>query len=103
MGLFDLAKQAGSLLADTLNRYTLTIQGCDAALDVEDFTGREGMSDTYRYRIAFTSPSQDIQPQQMLRRNVTLTLRTLGETAFGIPKPPETQRVVHGVVTDFKR
>ncbi|WP_446469144.1 type VI secretion system Vgr family protein [Xenorhabdus stockiae] len=103
MNLLDTAKKAGTVLANTLNRYTLGIQGCDAVLDVEDFTGREAMSDTYRYRIAFTSSEQDIQPQQMLRRSATFILRTLGESVFGINTPPQTQRVVHGVVTDFKR
>ncbi|MBD2802137.1 type VI secretion system tip protein VgrG [Xenorhabdus sp. M] len=90
-------------LLDSLNRYQLQVQGCDTELDVESFTGREAMSDTYRYRILFTSADQDIPPQQMLRRSTALTYRTPGKTEFGTRLPPEIRRVVHGVVTDFKR
>ncbi|MBD2801073.1 type VI secretion system tip protein VgrG [Xenorhabdus sp. M] len=87
----------------SLNRYQLNIQGCEAMLDVENFTGREMMSDTYRYRITFTSPVQDIQHQKILRRSATFTFRTLGEKAFGITTPPQIRKIVHGIITDFKR
>ncbi|MBD2781900.1 type VI secretion system Vgr family protein [Xenorhabdus szentirmaii] len=98
----DITKTSKALL-DSLNRYQLQVQGCDTELDVESFTGREAMSDTYRYRILFASADQDIPPQQMLRRSTALTYRTPGKTEFGTRFPPEIRRVVHGVVTDFKR
>ncbi|WP_337261587.1 MULTISPECIES: type VI secretion system Vgr family protein [unclassified Serratia (in: enterobacteria)] len=86
-----------------LNRYRLAVQGCDAPLDVESFTAREQFSATYRYQIRFTSRNQDISLQQMLRRGTTFQMQTLGDTVFGVVTPPTVQKVVHGVVTDFRR
>ncbi|MCT6518983.1 DUF2345 domain-containing protein [Proteus vulgaris] len=37
------------------NRYHLTIQGCKALLDVEYFTGREAISDSYYYQITLAA------------------------------------------------
>lgn len=35
----------------TLNRYRLDIPSCPSSLDVEDFSGTEGISKIYRYDI----------------------------------------------------
>ncbi|WP_380180854.1 type VI secretion system Vgr family protein [Kalamiella sp. sgz302252] len=86
----------------SMNRYLLAITGCDAVLDVENFTGSEGLSRLYRYQICFTSPDSDIPMTQVLRQNATLTLRALPQTVPGMPLP-ETLRIVHGVVTGFQR
>ncbi|EJF6669722.1 type VI secretion system tip protein VgrG, partial [Escherichia coli] len=39
----------------SLNRYHLIIPSCPSPLDVEHFSGREEMSQTYYYIINFTS------------------------------------------------
>ena len=85
------------------NRYHLNVQGCDVLFDVEHFTGREAISDTYHYQITFTCQAQDLQPQQLLRRSATLSftppLNSIAELAT---QEPITKQV-HGVVTQFRR
>ncbi|WP_428943310.1 type VI secretion system Vgr family protein [Pantoea sp. FN060301] len=87
----------------SLNRYHLSIQGCDALTDVEDFQGQESLSELYRYRIRFTSPNPDIPAVQALRKSTIFTMRTLPETILGTLQPPVTIKTVHGVVTAFRR
>lgn len=85
------------------NRYQLAVQGCQTHLDVEHFTGREAISETYRYQITFTSTEKNLQAPQFLRRSADFT--------FSSPTPPlaalntltEPQKRVHGVITHFKR
>ncbi|ULH11527.1 type VI secretion system tip protein VgrG [Serratia marcescens] len=84
-------------LTDTLNRYRLTIDSCPSPLDVEDFTGEEKLSGTYRYTIHFTSPDKDIPADQMLRKPASLTM------AGGMLKQLTEQKRVHGVITQFER
>mgnify|MGYP001108025894 CR=1 FL=1 len=38
-------------VATTLNRYSLSIPSCSSVLDVEDFSGSEGLSRNYYYGI----------------------------------------------------
>src|SRR5690606_13972797 len=101
MNLIEIANQ--TLSGATLNRYSLNVQGCDTHLDVESFSGQERLSECYRYRISFTSSAQDLQPQQLLRRSATLsfigTLMPLQQLA-GVKQP---EKIVHGIITDFKR
>jgi len=85
----------------SMNRYLLVIEGCDAALDVEEFSGSEGLSSLYRYRVRFTCPQADIPMAQVLRKSAWLTLRALPQETT-VPLP-ETLRTVHGVVTGFQR
>lgn len=86
-----------SLTEGGLNRYRLDIPSCTADIDVENFSGKEFMSELYYYQIAFTSSDQNINSTQLLTRPATLTMGTgplMGLTG---------QKVVHGVVTHFKR
>ena len=93
----DLLQHAASAVSSTLNRYSLLIPSCTSPVDVENLTGTEGMSVNYLYSVMFTSPDKDIQPEQMLRKTVTLTMRT------GLLPESESHKVVHGYITDFRR
>ncbi|MFU1869207.1 type VI secretion system Vgr family protein [Citrobacter portucalensis] len=84
-------------MATTLNRYFLSIPSCSSVLDVEDFNGSEGLSRNYYYDILFTSADKDIQASQFLRQVATLTMNG-GKLGF-----MTTQKIVHGVITDFQR
>ncbi|MEW5498484.1 type VI secretion system tip protein VgrG [Enterobacter cloacae] len=98
MSLTDTLKNSLSALTESgLNRYHLNIPSCTAALDVESFTGKEFMSELYYYQVIFTSSDQNISSAQLLTKPATLTMGTgplMGLTG---------QKVVHGVVTHFKR
>ncbi|HAS1060449.1 TPA: type VI secretion system tip protein VgrG [Enterobacter cloacae] len=98
MSLTDTLKNSLSALTESgLNRYHLDIPSCTAALDVESFTGKEFMSELYYYQVIFTSSVQNISSAQLLTKPATLTMGTgplMGLTG---------QKVVHGVVTHFKR
>lgn len=98
MSLTDTLKNTLSALTEGgLNRYRLDIPSCTASLDVEEFNGKEFMSELYYYEIIFTSSDQNISSAQLLTRPATLTMGTgplMGLTG---------QKVVHGVVTHFKR
>ncbi|WP_448669363.1 DUF2345 domain-containing protein [Enterobacter mori] len=98
MSLTDTFKNTLSVLTeDGLNRYRLDIPSCTAALDVEEFNGNEFMSELYTYTIIFTSSDQNISSAQLLTKPATLAMGTgplMGQTG---------QKVVHGVVTHFKR
>lgn len=84
-------------MATTLNRYFLSIPSYSSVLDVEDFNGSEGLSRNYYYDILFTSADKDIQANQSLRQVATLTMNG-GKLGF-----MTTQKIVHGVITDFQR
>lgn len=85
------------LTGTTLNRYQLDIPSCSSLLDVEDFSGFEGLSQIYHYSILFTSSDNDIDAAQLLSKPATLTMGT------GLLQSLTGQKVVHGVVTDFRR
>ncbi|MCG9949280.1 type VI secretion system tip protein VgrG [Providencia rettgeri] len=99
MSLLDTTKN----LLQGQNRYRLEVQGCSDLLDVEHFTGREAASDTYRYQITFTCSAQDLLPQQLLRRNASLTFSAPINNLMGLATQPSVAKRVHGVVTDFRR
>jgi len=98
MSLTDTLNNTLSALTEGgLNRYRLDIPSCTTSLDVEEFSGQEFMSELYHYTILFTSSDQNISAAQLLTRPATLTMGTgplMGLTG---------QKVVHGVVTHFKR
>lgn len=98
MSLTDTLNNTLSALTEGgLNRYRLDIPSCTASLDVEEFSGQEFMSELYHYTILFTSSDQNISAAQLLTRPATLTMGTgplMGLTG---------QKVVHGLVTHFKR
>lgn len=61
MSLTDTLKNTLSALTEGgLNRYRLDIPSCTASLDVEEFNGKEFMSELYHYDIIFTSSDQNI-------------------------------------------
>lgn len=98
MSLTDTLKNPLSALTESgLNRYHLDIPSCTAALDVESFTGKEFMSELYYYQVIFTSSDQNISSAQLLTNPATLTMGT--GSLMGLTG----QKVVHGVVTHFKR
>lgn len=98
MSLTDTLKNTLSALTEGgLNRYRLDIPSCTASLDMEEFSGKEFMSELYHYDIIFTSSDQNISSAQLLTRPATLTMGT--GPLMGL----SGQKVVHGVVTHFKR
>ncbi|WP_338557316.1 type VI secretion system tip protein VgrG [Erwinia sp. E_sp_B04_7] len=98
MSLTDTLKNTLSALTESgLNRYRLNIPSCTASLDVETFSGKEFMSELYYYQVIFTSSDQNISSAQLLTRPATLTMGT------GPLMGQNGQKVVHGVVTHFKR
>ncbi len=100
MSVTDILSKAQN---SVLNRYVLSLTDCDFVMDVEDFSGHEGLSELYHYTIRFTSSNHDIQPQQVLRKSGTFTMRTLTETFAGMVQLPVTVKRVHGTVTAFRR
>ncbi|HHA0034222.1 TPA: type VI secretion system Vgr family protein [Yersinia enterocolitica] len=92
-----LQNTLSKLTGTTLNRYRLDIPSCLSPLDVEDFSGNEGFSNTYHYNILFTSTDKNIDADQLLRKPATLTMGT------GLLQSLMEQKVVHGVITDFRR
>ncbi len=96
-------KKTTQALLNGQNRYHLNVQGCDVLFDVEHFTGREAISDTYHYQVTFTCQAQDLQPQQLLRRSATLSFTPpINSMADLVTQEPITKQV-HGVITQFRR
>lgn len=85
------------LISTTLNRYTLNIPSCPYPLDVEDFSGLEQISVLYHYTIKFTSQHPDLSAALFLNKPATFTMGTGGLLNH------VTGKVVHGVVTYFRR
>ncbi|CAM8679558.1 type VI secretion system Vgr family protein [Leclercia sp. M-A074-M] len=81
----------------TLNRYRLDIPSCTWPLDVEEFSGMEGMSRIYAYDIIFTSTNRQLDASEFLRKPATLTM------GAGLLEVLPEQKKVHGVITDFRR
>jgi len=80
-----------------LNRYKLDIPSCPYPLDVERFDGLEEMSAPYHYTIRFTSSHPDLTAEMMLRKTATLSMG-VGELFNSV-----VGKIVHGVVTNFRR
>ncbi|PWK96395.1 type VI secretion system secreted protein VgrG [Pantoea allii] len=79
------------------NRYKLDIPSCPYPLDVERFDGLEQMSALYHYTIRFTSSHPDLTAEMMLSKTATLSMGVgkLLDSVVG--------KIVHGVVTNFRR
>jgi len=90
--LHNILKGTGNL-----NRYRLDIPSCPSPLDVEDFSGVEGMSRIYRYDIVFTSTDKHLDAAWFLRKPASLTMGT-GQLVV-----LTEQKKIHGVITDFRR
>ncbi|ELO3295706.1 type VI secretion system Vgr family protein [Escherichia coli] len=93
----SLTDTLSKTISASLNRYHLIIPSCPSPLDVEHFSGREEMSQTYYYIINFTSTDNDLNAGLLLRKSATFTMGTGGL------KEQVSQKVVHGVITDFRR
>ncbi|MFX2577162.1 type VI secretion system Vgr family protein [Enterobacter quasiroggenkampii] len=80
-----------------LNRYKLDIPSFPYPLDVERFDGLEQMSALYHYTIRFTSSHPDLTAEMMLSKTATLSMGVgkLLDSVVG--------KIVHGVVTNFRR
>ncbi|WP_077295778.1 type VI secretion system Vgr family protein [Yersinia proxima] len=85
------------LTGATLNRYSLNIPSCSYSLDVEDFNGLEQISVLYHYTIKFTSLHPDLTAELFLNKPATLNM------GMGDLFNPVTGKVVHGVITHFRR
>ncbi|MCX0909098.1 type VI secretion system tip protein VgrG [Escherichia coli] len=93
----SLTDTLSKTISASLNRYHLIIPSCPSPLDVEHFSGREEMSQTYYYIINFTSTDNDLDAGLLLRKSATFTM------GKGGLKEQVSQKVVHGVITDFRR
>lgn len=86
------------------SRHSLGIQGVDAPLDVLAFSGEEALSQTFAYRIEFTSTNRDLDANAFLRKDASFSLRAPPEQ-LGIPgyTPPVAAplRTLHGTITHF--
>lgn len=85
------------LTGATLNRYSLIIPSCFSPLDVEDFNGLEQISVLYHYTIQFTTLHPDLTAELFLNKPATLNM------GIGDLLSPVTGKVVHGVITHFRR
>ncbi|MEA5172048.1 type VI secretion system tip protein VgrG [Enterobacter sichuanensis] len=98
MSLTDTLNKTLSAVTDAgLNRYRLDIPSCTSSLDVEEFSGKEFLSELYYYNVRFTSSDLNIDATLLLNKLATLTMGTGPLMAL------TGQKVVHGVVTHFKR
>ncbi|ENA69672.1 type VI secretion system Vgr family protein [Escherichia coli] len=93
----SLTDTLSKTISASLNRYHLIIPSCPSPLDVEHFSGREEMRQTYYYIINFTSTDNDLDAGLLLRKSATFTMGTGGL------KEQVSQKVVHGVITDLRR
>ncbi|WP_447749390.1 type VI secretion system Vgr family protein [Pseudomonas nicosulfuronedens] len=86
------------------SRQVISIRGLVAPLDVLAFTGAEGLSQPFAYRIEFTSP--DLDANDFLGKDASFSLRAPPEQ-LGIPgyTPPIAPplRTLHGTITGFSR
>jgi len=85
------------MTGNTLNRYRLDVPSCPYPIDVERFDGVEEMSVLYHYTIRFTSPHPDLTAEMMLSKTAMLRMGT------GKLINPVVGKIVHGVITDFRR
>ncbi|NDO80642.1 type IV secretion protein Rhs [Citrobacter sp. NCU1] len=93
----SLTDTLNSINKTTLNRYQLNIPSCTSPLDVEEFSGKEKLSELYYYNINFTSTGKDIDATQVISKPATLTM------SGGILQSLTECKRVHGVVTAFRR
>ncbi len=92
---------AASLFFDH-SHHKLAVHGSASDMDVLSFTGTEGLSTPFSYAIQFTSSDKSIDPKILLMQDASLTLQAPVAQAFGV-SVQESQRVIQGVVTGFKR
>jgi len=94
---------AKPLLGSTHNHYTLDIDELDAVeLDVLSFKGEEWLSQPFKYTVAFTSPTQDIDVAKVLGKDASFQMGSSEQTPAN-PISGAASRTLHGVITGFKR
>ncbi|MND52010.1 Phage-related baseplate assembly protein [compost metagenome] len=94
---------AKSLLGSTPNHYTLEIDELDAVeLDVLSFNGEEWLSQPFKYRVAFTSATQDIEAAKVLGKDASFQMGSSGHAPVNAISGAAS-RTLHGVITGFKR
>ncbi|WP_414706456.1 type VI secretion system Vgr family protein, partial [Pseudomonas sp. UBA800] len=74
----------------------------DVELDVLSFKGEEWLSQPFKYTVAFTSPTQDIDAAKVLGKDASFQMGSSGQTQPN-PIPGAASRTLHGVITGFKR
>ncbi|MDN0122316.1 type VI secretion system tip protein VgrG [Yersinia aleksiciae] len=84
------------------SHHKLVVRNSTAPVDVLGFEGHESLSQPFCYDIQFTSADKAIDPATMLMQDASLTLAAPVAEAFGVTVQ-QTQWVIHGVVTGFKR
>ncbi|AYN27051.1 type VI secretion system tip protein VgrG [Buttiauxella sp. 3AFRM03] len=84
------------------HHHLLAVKGCEPALDVLAFEGRETLSQPFRYRVEFTSADHAISKEMMLMKAGALTLQAPIDQGYGI-KVQQPVRVIQGVVSGFER
>ncbi|MBD9574331.1 type VI secretion system tip protein VgrG [Pseudomonas sp. PDM23] len=86
------------------SRHTLSIRDVDAPLDVLAFSGDEALSQTFVYRIEFTSTDLDLPADAFLCKDASFSLRAPPEQ-LGIPgyTPPIAPplRTLYGTISRF--
>lgn len=70
-------------LFDGQTRYTLAINDSPVQPDVLKFTGHEALSEPFRWTIDFTTPQNNLAPEDMLMKYATLRMRS-GKAVHGI-------------------
>lgn len=75
-------------LFDGQTRYTLEINDSPVTADVLRFEGREALSEPFNWTIDFTTPQNNIAPEEVLMKHATLRMRS--------------GRAVHGIITRFE-
>ncbi|MFF7710467.1 type VI secretion system tip protein VgrG [Pseudomonas sp. NPDC007930] len=92
-------------MAQPYTRYSLTIQGLDAAIDVIAFDGEEHLSQPFSYQIEFDSSALDIHPDQVLAKEASLVLHAAPVKpawAGQQVQQPAPLRSIFGFITGFK-
>lgn len=72
-----------SVLFDGQTRYTLEITDSRVTPDVLRFEGREALSEPFRWTIDFTTPQNNLAPEEVLMKHATLRMRS-GKAVHGI-------------------
>ncbi|WP_145196033.1 type VI secretion system Vgr family protein, partial [Pseudomonas sp. URMO17WK12:I11] len=94
---------AKSLPGSTHNHYTLEIDELDGVeVDVLSFNGEEWLSQPFKYTVAFTSSTQDIDAAKVLGKDASFQMGSSGQ-ALLTAIAAGASRTLHGMITGFKR
>ncbi|WP_226569650.1 type VI secretion system Vgr family protein [Mangrovibacter yixingensis] len=102
----DIPQKHQQIQADTLNRYLLLFKRTTIETDIESFTGQEALSEPWCYTLRFTSPEQDISPENIMLQPAIFVMRSPNPDYSRYRKNlPKWQclREVHGIITAFSR